>query len=60
MDLATKLEASHNGSVFEVLGELDFEHCVLPKEIEPRGLDRVMDTRFGAYLTEAYLSHGRF
>ena len=34
--------------MFDVLGERCFEHCVLPKEIEPLGLDRVMETlRFG-------------
>ena len=42
-DLATELDASYSSPVFDVLGERGFEHCVLPKEIEPLGLDRVME-----------------
>lgn len=41
-DLATQLEASYSGAVFDVLRERGFKHCVLPKEIAPLDLDRVM------------------
>ena len=43
-NLATQLEAGYSGAVFDVLGESGFEHCVLPKKIEPLGLDRGMET----------------
>lgn len=43
-DLATQLETSYSGAVFDLVGERGFEHCVLPKEIELLGLDRVMET----------------
>jgi 4-hydroxy-4-methyl-2-oxoglutarate aldolase len=41
-DLATRLEASYCGAIFDALLERGFERCVLPMEITPLDLDRVM------------------
>ncbi len=41
-DLATRLETSYSGAVFDVLRERGLERCILPKDIVPLDLERVM------------------